>query len=48
MSLKRVYKLISDVEELVKTRATNIDYKRKYIPKKVDKDGKPILNEKGE
>jgi hypothetical protein len=48
MSLKEVYRLLRQVNELVETQATKIDYWRKYIPKKVDSEGKPLLNEKGE
>jgi len=48
MSLKQVYNLINKVNELVKMRATEIDYKRVYIPKKLDKYGNPLLDEKGE
>jgi hypothetical protein len=48
MSLKHVYKLIDQVEELVKEKATQINYKRVYIPKKIDSEGNPLLNEKGE
>jgi antirestriction protein ArdC len=48
MSLKQVYKLISQVQELVKQRATKIEYSRTYIPKKTDAQGNPLLNEEGE
>jgi len=33
MDLKRVNKVLSEVKHLVETRATEIDFKRVYIPK---------------
>jgi len=47
MSLEMIYDILDKVKNLVETKATKIEYKRVYIPKKVDSQGKPLLNEDG-
>jgi len=47
MGLKQVYKILDEVKKLVETKSTQIEYKRVYIPKKIDTLGNPLLNDEG-